>query len=136
MEREYLEIDKLKDELLYLEKEYQASFKIDIYKTAIVGEIGYTDYEYTFFNSVKIKEVENFVNEFEKIISNKNLIALLEKSHLDIRVLAITPARKNWYKPEYAYETIAYMTYYEYKEVNGFDFFYYDESTYTMSHER
>jgi len=136
MEREYLEIDRLKDELLYLEKEYGASFKIDIYKSFIVGEIGDHDYEYTFFNSVKIKEVKNFVNEFEKIISNKNLIALLEKSHLDIRVLAITPERKNWYKPEYAYEEIAYMTCAKYKEVVGFDFFYYDESTYTMSHER
>jgi len=136
MDREYLEIDKLKDELLYLEKEYQASFKVDIYKSVIVGEIGYHDYEYIFFNSAKIKEVKNFVNEFEKIISNKNLIALLEKSYLDVRVLAITPERKSWYKPEYAYEEIAYMTYCFYKEVNGFDFFYYDESTYTMSNER
>jgi hypothetical protein len=126
--REDKTIEQLKNELVYLKKEYNASFKIEIYKPFFIGEIGYHDYGYELFNSVKINKVNNFINEFKKVINNKNLIALLENEtgHLDLRVMYTTPKRKNIYKKEYVYENLAYMTYCDFNEINVFTFFNYN----------
>tara|TARA_R100000664_G_scaffold17573_1_gene26508 strand:+ start:81 stop:539 length:459 start_codon:yes stop_codon:yes gene_type:complete len=110
MEREYKTIKQTIDELNYLKKEYQASFKLILSKriSTIADDGEELDYHYQLFNEYELNDPNDLEKNINQILSNKNLIAILEKDSMLLEIYYTTSARKNYYKPEYAYKELGY----------------------------
>ena len=84
MEREYKTIKQTIDELNYLKKEYQAAFKLILSKriSTIADDGEELDYHYQLFNEYELNDPNDLEKNINQILSNKNLIAILEKDSM------------------------------------------------------
>ena len=110
MQREYKSIKQITDELNYLKEEHKAEFKLILSKRiSTVAEWGEElDYHYELFNEYKLNNPNDLEKKIHLILSNKNLIAILENDSMLLEIYYTTSARKNHYKPEYAFRNLGY----------------------------
>jgi hypothetical protein len=109
MEREYKTIKQIIDELNYLKEEHKAQFKLILSK-AIRGfdHLGDPEYHYELFNEYKLGDPNDLEKKINQILSNKNLIAILEKDSMLLEIYYTTSARKNRLRSEYVYTDLGY----------------------------
>ncbi len=93
-----------------MKQEYKAEFKLILSKSisTITEDMIEPDHHYELFNEYKLDDPNNFEKKIDQILSNKNLIAILEKNPMFLEIYYTTSARKNHYKPEYAYTDLGY----------------------------
>lgn len=110
MNGEYKSIKQITDEINYLKEEHQAEFKLILSKriSTIADDGEELDYHYELFNEYQLNDPNDLEKKINQILSNKNLIAILEKDTMLLEIYYTTPARKNHYKPEYAYRDLGY----------------------------
>jgi|TARA_R100000482_G_scaffold63394_1_gene23430 hypothetical protein len=107
---EYKTIKQTRDELNYLKEEHQAEFELILSKrVSTIAEDGEElDYHYELFNEYQLNDPNDLEKKINQILSNKNLIAILEKDTMFLEIYYTTSARKNYYKPEYIYTNLGY----------------------------
>ena len=110
MQREYKSIKQITDELNYLKEEHQAEFKLILSKriSTIADDGEELDYHYELFNEYQLNNINDLEKKIDLILSNKNLIAILEKNTMLLEIYYTTSARKNYYKPKYAFSNLGY----------------------------
>ena len=110
MEREYKTIKQTTDELNYLKEEHQANFKLILSKriSTVVEDGEELDYHYKLFNEYKLNDPNDLDKKINQILSNKNLIAILENDSMLLEIYYTTPERKYRYKPDYVYTDLGY----------------------------
>jgi len=110
MEREYKTINQITNQLNYLKKEYQAEFELILSKRiSTISEDGEElDHHYELFNEYQLNNPNDLEKKINQILSNKNLIAILEKDTMLLEIYYTTSARKNYFKPDYQYTNLGY----------------------------
>ena len=99
MNGEYKSIKQITDEINYLKEEHQAEFKLILSKriSTIADDGEELDYHYELFNEYQLNDPNDLEKKINQILSNKNLIAILEKDTMLLEIYYTTPARKNHY---------------------------------------
>ena len=110
MESEYKTIKQITDELNYLKDVHNAEFKLKLSKriSTVAEWDEELDYHYELVNEYKLDDPNDLERKINQILSNKNLIAILEKDSMLLKIYYTTSARKNHYKPEYAFTDLGY----------------------------
>ena len=118
MEREYKDIKQITDELNYLKEEHQAEFKLVLSKrVSTIAEDGEElNYHYELFNEYQLNDPNDLEKKINEILSNKNLIAILENDTMFLEIYYTTSARKNYYKPQYIYTNLGYTDIFLYSD--------------------
>ena len=118
MEREYKDIKQITDELNYLKEEHQAEFQLILSKriSTIAAGGEELDYHYELFNEYQLNNPNDLEKKINQILSNKNLIAILENDSMLLEIYYTTSARKNYYKPEYIYTDLGYTDIFLYSD--------------------
>ena len=118
MNGEYKDIKQITDELNYLKEEHQAEFQLILSKRiSTVSDWGEElDYYYELFNEYQLNDPNNLEKKINQILSNKNLIAILQNDSMLLEIYYTTSARKNRYKPEYVYTNLGYTDIFLYSD--------------------
>lgn len=109
-ESEYKNLKQITDELNYLKEEHQAEFQLVLSKriSTVSDEGEELDYHYELFNEYQLNDPDHLEKKINLILSNKNLIAILEKDTMLLEIYYTTSARKNHYKPDYIFTCLGY----------------------------
>ena len=118
MQQEYKDIKQITDELNYLKEEHQAEFQLILSKriSTIADDGEELDYHYETFNEYQLNNPNDLEKKINQILSNKNLLAIMQKYFMLLEIYYTTAARKNHYKLEYIYTNLGYTDIFLYSD--------------------